>query len=229
MTRILISLALIFSTLLGLAQKPFYRNFTVEDGLVSSTVYSIHQDMNGFIWFTTESGVSKFDGIFFENYGREDGLGDNEIFSIFEDSQNRLWFFPFNGRLSYFHEGKLFNALNDTLLDRLEINSIFEKPFEDHQGCLWIGTTRDKKIAYYSPAGKSILFKAPHKNIQIHEVGDTYIEFASKGKLLRYALEWENELPSLGALLEEGLAKSDATANPSIEGYQISDYLVDRE
>jgi len=118
----------VFLTAQSVAQKPFYRNYTVEDGLVSSTVYSIHQDRQGFLWFGTESGVSRFDGIFFRNYGRLEGLGDNEIFFMFEDTKDRIWFFPFNGRLSYYSHGHMVNWSTDTLLRSLEINSLFMEP-----------------------------------------------------------------------------------------------------
>lgn len=118
----------VFLTAQSVAQKPFYRNYTVEDGLVSSTVYSIHQDRQGFLWFGTESCVSLFDGILFRNYGRLEGLGDNEIFFMFEDTKDRIWFFPFNGRLSYYSHGHMVNWSTDTLLRSLEINSLFMEP-----------------------------------------------------------------------------------------------------
>jgi len=223
-----IFLVILLTSLSVRAQKPFYRNYTVEDGLVSSTVYSIHQDHEGFIWFTTESGVSKFDGIFFKNFGREDGLGDNEIFSVFEDSKNRLWFFPFNGRLSYYHQGLIYNAQSDSLLKNLEINTIFSKPFEDAQGRLWIGTTRDKKIAFYSKH-KSCLIPAPHKDIEVVAVNDGSLKLLSRGFLYTYSFSWDKDLPILGEILSKEEYKSASEPLPQIEGYQISDFLVDRE
>lgn len=45
-----------------------YTHFTVKDGLINSTVYSIHQDPTGFMWLGTENGLSRFDGNHFLNY-----------------------------------------------------------------------------------------------------------------------------------------------------------------
>ncbi|MDQ3050285.1 MAG: hypothetical protein M3Q95_05315, partial [Bacteroidota bacterium] len=45
-----------------------YANYSVRQGLVNSNVYAITQDKAGFMWFGTENGLSRFDGISFQNY-----------------------------------------------------------------------------------------------------------------------------------------------------------------
>ncbi|MBL0340268.1 MAG: hypothetical protein IPP71_04690 [Bacteroidetes bacterium] len=44
-----------------------YQNYSVKDGLISSTIYSMDQDSIGYMWFATENGLSRFNGINFEN------------------------------------------------------------------------------------------------------------------------------------------------------------------
>ncbi len=210
------------------AQQPFYRNYTVEDGLISSTVYSMHQDKLGFLWFCTESGVSKFDGVLFRNFGRQEGLGDNEIFHTFEDSKGRMWFFPFNGRLSYYSNGIIYNGKSDKLLDSLEITSVFTFPFEDVEGRLWIGTTKDKAIAYYSDS-VSLLIDARHRNIQVDSVSESHITYHTRNKQFVYTLLWANGSPLLGELKEERDFVVTNPPKPTVEGYEVSDYLVDKE
>ena len=212
----------------SLAQKPFYRNYTVEDGLVSSTVYSIHQDRHGFLWFGTESGVSRFDGIFFKNYGRLEGLGDNEIFFMFEDSKDRIWFFPFNGRLSYYSGGDMINGRSDSLLRALEINSLFMKPFEDKEGNLWIGTHRDNAIAFYGN-DKSALLSIPHRYIEVMAVQDGSVQFRSGKHLYTHSLSWEDGIPVLGEEVSRDTFLEEKETLPHIEEYEISDFLIDRE
>lgn len=38
------------------------------DGLFNNSVYNIHRDKDGFIWFGTDLGISKYDGYHFTNY-----------------------------------------------------------------------------------------------------------------------------------------------------------------
>jgi ligand-binding sensor domain-containing protein len=50
------------------AQKRYlFRTYTVKDGLVSNTVYSINQDRRGYLWISTGGGISRFDGSRFDN------------------------------------------------------------------------------------------------------------------------------------------------------------------
>lgn len=44
------------------------QHFTQEDGLVNNTLFTIHQDQNGFLWLGTDVGISRYDGIHFHNY-----------------------------------------------------------------------------------------------------------------------------------------------------------------
>ena len=53
-------------------------NYNVENGLPSSEVYGVVQDSEGYMWFTTDRGVSKFNGYDFINYTTKDGLIDND-------------------------------------------------------------------------------------------------------------------------------------------------------
>jgi len=48
------------------SQSYYFDNYSVEDGLNSSKVYSLLQDQNDYIWLGTAGGVSRFDGINFE-------------------------------------------------------------------------------------------------------------------------------------------------------------------
>ncbi|MDO9261131.1 MAG: two-component regulator propeller domain-containing protein, partial [Flavobacteriaceae bacterium] len=50
------------------SQTPSYYHYTSSDGLASSTVFEILQDREGFIWFATLNGISKFDGKHFTTF-----------------------------------------------------------------------------------------------------------------------------------------------------------------
>jgi ligand-binding sensor domain-containing protein len=56
-----------------------FRHYTVEDGLPGSEVYKVFQDSKGFMWFSTNMGVSRFDGKVFRNFSTEDGLHNTNM------------------------------------------------------------------------------------------------------------------------------------------------------
>ncbi|MCI0491013.1 MAG: hypothetical protein L0229_30860 [Blastocatellia bacterium] len=79
---IAILLALLFSVS-GIARAELLpiKIYTSEDGLAHNRVQSIVRDSQGFLWFCTTNGLSRFDGQNFFTFGLEEGLA----FSIFND------------------------------------------------------------------------------------------------------------------------------------------------
>lgn len=109
---------------LGMSQFPFYKNFNINDGLVSNKIYNIIEDKQGFIWFCTDQGVSRYDGIKFQNFTTKDGLPDNEVINLFEDSKGRIWFNGFSAEPCYYYSGKIYNASNEPFLKRIKSNKL---------------------------------------------------------------------------------------------------------
>ena len=120
-----------------LAQIPGLTQFTTNNGLASNTIYDSVQDENGFMWFATDYGISKFDGLSFKNYTITDGLPGNEILSFYKDSKNRIWMVAFNGSIGYIKNGKLFNKDNKPFLNQLQFTSYISDIFEDSNGQIW--------------------------------------------------------------------------------------------
>jgi two-component sensor histidine kinase len=118
---IFLLISLLNAHLAGFAQEYGYRHYNVKDGLTGSKVYHINQDRDGFIWFATETGVSRFDGTHFKNFTINDGLPDNEIIRIYSDSQGRVWLVPFKNSISYYYRGKIYNQQNDSLLQKISL------------------------------------------------------------------------------------------------------------
>ena len=78
--RIFLSLCLLFSFWGELfPQVKIHRNLRVEDGLLQSTIRSICEDSDGYLWFGTESGVSRWDGLNFYNFQEHEGLSFSGI------------------------------------------------------------------------------------------------------------------------------------------------------
>ena len=58
-------------------------------------VLSAFQDKDGYMWFGTKGGVSKFDGVSFKNYTSDNGFSNGDVNSIGEWDDNKLFFYPF--------------------------------------------------------------------------------------------------------------------------------------
>lgn len=78
-------------------QDYFFRRYSNVDGLVNEVVLDIMEDSYGFLWLSTASGVSRFDGKNFKNYGFTEGLQNLVIIKIYEDNKRRLWIGTANG------------------------------------------------------------------------------------------------------------------------------------
>jgi ligand-binding sensor domain-containing protein len=59
--------------------------YTTAQGLGHQIVYRIYEDRNGFLWFSTDDGLTRFDGRQFRNFGAKDGLRSNFIFGLTEN------------------------------------------------------------------------------------------------------------------------------------------------
>ncbi|MGE5343570.1 MAG: two-component regulator propeller domain-containing protein [Candidatus Omnitrophota bacterium] len=62
----------------------------MKDGLPSSLISYVTQDSQGYLWFGTDHGLSRFDGKKFQLYD-DSPIGDDNVLNIFEDRDGKLW------------------------------------------------------------------------------------------------------------------------------------------
>ena len=113
-SRLLIYLFLIFSIFSTNAQTA--RIYTSADGLANSHIHDIFQDSKGFIWFATENGLSRFDGIKFNNAtfdrSRTSSIASNTVRTVFEDCMGTLWIGTSAGLQTFDTEHSRFSKIN---------------------------------------------------------------------------------------------------------------------
>ncbi len=68
-----------------------FTNYSLEQGLPQSTVFSTCNDSRGYLWIGTESGVARFNGAQFTVFDRSSGLPGNIVRSIIEVPNGNLW------------------------------------------------------------------------------------------------------------------------------------------
>jgi len=97
------------------AQKYFFDNYSIKQGLSEQKVYTLLQDSKDYIWLGTANGVSRFDGKKFENFTSRDSLSTGGVWSIIEDSLGYIWFGHMNGGVSRYDGQKFEKASFDSL------------------------------------------------------------------------------------------------------------------
>ncbi|CAA0154944.1 sensor histidine kinase [Tenacibaculum maritimum] len=55
------------------------KNYTTKDGLPSNNITAITQDSIGYLWFSTNKGITRFDGNRFITFTEKDGLQSNKV------------------------------------------------------------------------------------------------------------------------------------------------------
>ncbi len=68
-----------------------FATYSSDDGLAESVVLAVEQDRDGYLWFGTPDGVSRFDGVEFTNFDESHGLPSPVVRTLFEDSAGTLW------------------------------------------------------------------------------------------------------------------------------------------
>lgn len=123
-----------------------FEHLTVEDGLPNSTVLSVLQDQQGFMWFATADGVARYDGYSFTTFRHDttnnNSLSNNNTFALLESKDGLIWIGTDPGGLNVYNpetgQFKLYtHDKNDptSLVD----DSIWSL-MEANDGSIWVGT-----------------------------------------------------------------------------------------
>lgn len=130
-------------------------NFSSKNGLASNTINAILKDKYGFMWFGTEDGLNRFDGLNFTVYRHKDNdstsIGRGAVMAMVEDKEGNLWVGT-SITLSVYNR----SLNNFTNYDFTQIGWI-RSLCADHNGNIWVGTytglfyfdTKTKKIKTY--------------------------------------------------------------------------------
>lgn len=135
------------------AQKIFFRNYTVTDGLCANTVWDIEQDAQGFMWFGTKYGLNRFDGHEFKSYQfdkkNNKSIGNNFIHKIFRYDAETFWIGTEKGIYIFDLTKEVFTLFKP--LDKIFANDIFR----DSKNNIWIAT-KANGVYKYQPQKKHL-------------------------------------------------------------------------
>ncbi len=142
MKKLLFTL-LLYTCLAHLAGASLYRSYQTDDGLSHNSVWAAMQDSRGFMWFGTNDGLNRFDGLNFKVYRRIDNdslsLGNNFIHCLLESHDGNILVGTKEGLYSYSPDSDNFrhisldgHSFGD---DRNSIHCLLL----DKSGQLWVG------------------------------------------------------------------------------------------
>ncbi len=119
----------------SLAQELPYATLSIADGLEDMVIFDIEQDDQGFLWMTTRTGISRFDGNRFWTYNRSDGLPHNLVRDLLKAKNGQLWAASEAG-LAWF-DGHGFTSISEQQWpSNVSARVIKEAP----DGTIWIAT-----------------------------------------------------------------------------------------
>ena len=121
------------------SDSPFIVDFwSTEQGLPQSSVISVIQTRDGYLWLGTLNGLVRFDGIRFTVFDEENtpGLNSDRIVYLFQDSHTNLWIGMDMGDVALTKDGKIqnFNLGSGGHEGRLV------SACEDSSGAVWLYT-----------------------------------------------------------------------------------------
>src|ERR1700722_1592999 len=104
---------LLFLSLQSFAQQ---FNFLHLGEASSSQCYCVLQDSKGYIWFSSEKGLYRYDGNTYKCFNNDNGLLHNSVFQLFEDHQGRILFNTMHGTIGYiYNDSVVYPKLNQKL------------------------------------------------------------------------------------------------------------------
>ncbi len=122
-----------------------FNRITINQGLSLSSVYCIHQDSKGFMWFGTEDGLNKYDGknfrIFRNIPGDTNSISYKWTEIIHEDLSGNLWFGSRRGLTKFDPVNEIFCQYYADAQDPESLtNDTITAVAEDTGNNLWVGT-----------------------------------------------------------------------------------------
>ena len=147
--KLFIALLISAGSLTVFSQSPGIRfnRITINQGLSLSSVYCIHQDNKGFLWFGTEDGLNKFDGknfrIFRNIPGDTNSISYKWTEIIYEDLSGMLWFGSRRGLTRFDPVNEIFCQYYADAKDPESLaNDTITAVAKDTGNNLWVGTAR---------------------------------------------------------------------------------------
>ncbi len=202
--------------------------FKKQDGLHSNVIYGILEDDEGYLWITTNRGITRFhyESLSFTNYTREDGLNSNEFYinSCLRTSRGEFFIGGENG-FNVFYPGNILRnkVIPPVCLSDLKIHNIPAKigvkssPLEKH-----IAETNKIRLTHkqssFTIEFVALNYTRPKKNRFIYKLEGLDENWIEAGN--NYSASYTNIKPGKYVFMVKG-SNNDGIWNPEPRRLEI--------
>src|SRR5271170_4906320 len=155
-------------------------SWSTEEGLESSVI-SVIQTKDGYLWLGTLNGLVRFDGIHFTVFDENNtpGLDSDRIVYLFEDSHTNLWIGTGTGGVALMSNGKFQNFV----VGHSGHEGRLKSACEDSSGAVWLYTA-DTHLARYQDGKLEVM------NLNFNPVANCRMVAAEKSGALWIGGDW---------------------------------------
>ena len=131
------------------ADSPYVVEAIPVEGLPQSSVISIVQSHEGYLWLGTLGGLARFDGTRFTDFGEADlpGLNSSRIVCLFADSRSNLWVGTEGGGILSIN---LQGAVTSLRSEQNSAGARLVSACEDSAGTVWLNAVNGELFRYQS-------------------------------------------------------------------------------
>lgn len=173
-----------------------FQHYTSADGLPSNCIRDILQDATGFMWFATDGGLTRFDGVAFKTFAPDNAKIDPFVSTIVL-RDHKLWIATVDGLRVYDSEHELLAVPELVYADGCPaIKGFIRRMAVDASGALWLAMDSGM-IFCVSPSG----------NVRCYDITDGH------GSANTVYVDKRGEVWATGSYMNCGLYRYDTQAD----------------
>lgn len=173
---LLLALAFItFSVSVGKEEISF-KHLGLKEGLSDCQVFYITKDSKGFMWFSTQAGLNRYDGYTFKSFVHDardpDSLGDNSVKDVHEDADGLLWVHQEHlGYVCFDPRSETFRSVESILIPRYGFSCDPEIVFIDSEKNIWAQC--EKALFRFSPKSEKVTDCLPQEASDVLSIAES--------------------------------------------------------
>ncbi len=131
-----------------------FRHLTTHEGLAANTVRAVLQDSSGYLWFGTDEGLDRYDGIRIRHFPLSNRRFD-ECITALQETDSLLWIGTVHGVYCFDYATEQIRPFDLATPEGETVDCTVRAFTTDLDGCLWIAT-EGQGVFCYSPAGNGL-------------------------------------------------------------------------
>ena len=169
------------------SQNPYAFTIDKTNGLPSNSVFDIHQDKQGFMWFATGKGLCRYDGTNFKLF-TADFQTSKSGSCIEEDKFGRIWYANFDGFLYYVEKGVLKALPQETSLGYFRFGILDNELYLIQPNAIVVFDLKTLKVKATHKITENVISACYTTSKNFYVLGDFLYEIGNATTLKKYTL-----------------------------------------